>query len=112
MSWELIDRVQGRIGTKKPQAMRFSQGLGTSELAGAEGLEPSARGFGVDVGEHTREWGRASVARFPKTSNKRAVLIWCCGEILQSKIRKKGWNSVPLPLKIYGRVNKERTKFS
>ena len=32
MSWELIDRVQGRIGTKKPQAMRFSQGLGTSEL--------------------------------------------------------------------------------
>ena len=27
-------------------------------LAGAEGLEPSARGFGVDVGEHGRERGK------------------------------------------------------
>ena len=27
-------------------------------LAGAEGLEPSARGFGVDVGKHTRERGK------------------------------------------------------
>ena len=33
-------------------------------LAGAEGLEPSARGFGVDVGGRTRERGRAGVARF------------------------------------------------
>ena len=54
----LVDRVQGSIGTKKPQTMRFSQGLGTSGLAGAEGLEPSARGFGVDVGECSRERGR------------------------------------------------------
>ena len=30
-------------------------------LAGAEGLEPSARGFGVDVGERTRERGRDGV---------------------------------------------------
>ena len=43
---DLVDRVRASIGRKKPQAMRFSQGLGTSELAGAEGLEPSARGFG------------------------------------------------------------------
>ena len=82
MSWELIDRVQGRIGTKKPQAMRFSQGLGTSELAGAEGLEPSARGFGVDVGEHTRERERADVARFLPQGRGRAVLVWCYGEFL------------------------------
>ena len=33
-------------------------------LAGAEGLEPSARGFGVDVGKCSKEQGRASVARF------------------------------------------------
>jgi hypothetical protein len=30
-------------------------------LAGAEGLEPSARGFGVDVGKHQRERVRARV---------------------------------------------------
>ena len=33
-------------------------------LAGAEGLEPSARSFEVDVGKHTRERGKGSVARF------------------------------------------------
>ena len=33
-------------------------------LAGAEGLEPSARGFGVDVEERKRERGRGGVARF------------------------------------------------
>ena len=44
-------------------------------LAGAEGLEPSARGFGVDVGKHTRERGRAGVAQFSQPSLKRAVLI-------------------------------------
>ena len=33
-------------------------------LAGAEGLEPSARGFGVDVGERTKKRGRAGVDRF------------------------------------------------
>ena len=50
-------------------------------LAGAEGLEPSARGFGVDVGKRTGERGRASVTRFSRTSPKRVVLVWCCGEI-------------------------------
>ncbi len=58
----LVDRVRVSIGTKNPQAMRFSQGLGTSGMAGAEGLEPSARGFGVDVGKRTRERERAAVA--------------------------------------------------
>ena len=33
-------------------------------LAGAEGLEPSARGFGVDVGTAHRERGRGSVGQF------------------------------------------------
>ena len=54
-------------------------------LAGAEGLEPSARGFGVDVGKHTRERGKGSVARFSQTSPETAVLIWCCEEILRDK---------------------------
>ena len=49
-------------------------------LAGAEGLEPSARGFGVDVGERTRERGRVGVARFPRQVRNRVVLLWCCGE--------------------------------
>ena len=77
---DLVDRVQLGIGTKKPQAMRFSQGLGTSGLAGAEGLEPSARGFGVDVGTHQQERGEGGVARFPPQVTKRAVLVWCCVE--------------------------------
>ena len=67
---DLVDRVQPGIGTKKPQAMRFSQSLGTSGLAGAEGLEPSARGFGVDVETAHRERGRDKVAPFYQPSHK------------------------------------------
>ena len=33
-------------------------------VAGAEGLEPSARGFGVDVETAHKERGRGSIARF------------------------------------------------
>ena len=46
-------------------------------LAGAEGLEPSARGFGVGVGKSTGERGRAGVGRFSRTIPKRVVLVWC-----------------------------------
>ena len=49
-------------------------------VAGAEGLEPSARGFGVDVGTHQRERRRGGVARSPRSSPQRAVLIWCYEE--------------------------------
>ena len=86
---DLVDRVQPGIGTKKPQAMRFSQGLGTSGLAGAEGLEPSARGFGVDVGERTREREKADVIRFPPKVPERAVLVWCWEEIIRAKTGEK-----------------------
>ena len=55
-------------------------------LAGAEGLEPSARGFGVDVGEHIRKRGGDSVTRFSRTSPERVVLVWCCGKFLWIKI--------------------------
>ena len=49
-----------------------------SFLAGAEGLEPSARGFGVDVEKCTREQGRGGVVRFLPQDQKRVVLVWCC----------------------------------
>ena len=39
-------------------------------LAGAEGLEPSARGFGVDVETAHRERGRDKVAPFYQPSHK------------------------------------------
>ena len=86
---DLVDRVKPGIGTKKPQAMRFSQGLGTSGLAGAEGLEPSARGFGVDVGKCSKEQGRAGVARFLPQVRKGAVLVWCWEEIIRAKTGEK-----------------------
>ncbi len=54
-------------------------------LAGAEGLEPSARGFGVDVGTHNGERGRAGVDRFLPQVSKQVVLVWCCEEIFQAK---------------------------
>ena len=75
-----LDRIQTSLSTKNPQTMRFSQDLGTRVLAGAEGLEPSARGFGVDVGTHQRERRRGGVARSPRSSPQRAVLIWCYEE--------------------------------
>ena len=54
-------------------------------LAGAEGLEPSARGFGVDVGKRAGERGSAGVDQFLPQVRKGAVLVWCCGEILRSQ---------------------------
>ncbi len=58
-------------------------------LAGAEGLEPSARGFGVDVGTNRQERGRTSVARFSRTSPKRVVLVWCCEKNFRAKTPPK-----------------------
>ena len=46
-------------------------------LAGAEGLEPSARGFGVDVETAHRERGRGCVTQFFQPARKTAVLVWC-----------------------------------
>ena len=63
-------------------------------VAGAEGLEPSARGFGVDVGEHNREQGKAGVARFSPKVPERAVLVWCCGEISGAETGEKQLSSV------------------
>ena len=77
-------------------------------LAGAEGLEPSARGFGVDVGGRTRERKRAGVARFLSQVLERAVLVWCCEKTEAKTGRKTSLGH----LKIYGRLNKERTKLS
>ena len=38
---------------------------------------PSARGFGVDVGERSQERGRAGVTQFSPQIAKQVVLIWC-----------------------------------
>ena len=55
-------------------------------LAGAEGLEPSARGFGVDLETAHRERGRGSVTQFFPQVRKQTVLVWCCGKFLRIKI--------------------------
>ena len=57
-------------------------------LAGAEGLEPSARGFGVDVGERSQERGRGDVSRFPPQVTKQAVLVWCCEHFWEAEPTK------------------------
>ena len=58
-------------------------------LAGAEGLEPSARGFGVDVETNHQEQVRTSVARFLPQVAKQAVLVWCWEEIIRAKTGEK-----------------------
>ena len=72
-----LDRIQTSLSTKNPQTMRFSQDLGTRVLAGAEGLEPSARGFGVDVGAQRCEPWRTGFKPSSSQNHKRAVLVWC-----------------------------------
>ena len=59
-------------------------------LAGAEGLEPSARGFGVDVEKRKRERGKGGVAQFFRTSLNREVLVWCCGIIQCPEMGRNG----------------------
>ena len=77
-------------------------------LAGAEGLEPSARGFGVDVGERQQEREMDGVAQFPRTSHKRAVLVWCWEEIFRAKTGEKEQENRPRNPQKCGRVNKEK----
>ena len=85
--------VRTNVNTKTMQHMkkenRRKPSVFAGFVAGAEGLEPSARGFGVDVGERTRERVRTGVARFSRTSPKRVVLVWCYGEIFRAKTGKK-----------------------
>ena len=50
---------------------------------------PSARGFGVDVGEHIGEREKADVTRFPPQAHKRPVLVWCCEVFWQAKAAVK-----------------------
>ena len=58
-----------------------------SFLAGAEGLEPSARGFGVDVGEHGRERGKERCwPILPDKSQKSGAGLVLWG-IFQAEIR-------------------------
>ena len=74
--------VRTNVNTKTMQHMqkenRRKPSVFAGFLAGAEGLEPSARGFGVDVGTRKRERGRGSAARFSQRTPRRTVLVWCC----------------------------------
>ena len=63
-------------------------------VAGAEGLEPSARGFGVDVGGRTKEQGRPSAAHpFPQAP-ERPVLVWCYGYFSRAQKGRKSPESL------------------
>ena len=64
---------------------RQKRSVSAGFVAGAEGLEPSARGFGVDVRKRTGERGRGGVARFLLQVRIQAVLVWCCEEFLGQK---------------------------
>ena len=68
-------------------------------LAGAEGLEPSARGFGVDVETADRERGRGSVGWFLLQIEERVVLVWCCEEFFRPKYGVKSPLLEDLPLR-------------
>ena len=76
--------VRTNVNTKTMQHMkkenRRKPSVFAGFVAGAEGLEPSARGFGVDVGTNHRERGKTGVTRFLPQVTKRAVLVWCCVE--------------------------------
>ena len=79
--------VRTSVNTSTIQHMqkenRQKRSVSAGFVAGAEGLEPSARGFGVDVGERTREREKADVIRFPPQVPERAVLVWCCELFLE-----------------------------
>ena len=85
--------VRTNVNTKTMQHMkkenRRKPSVFAGFVAGAEGLEPSARGFGVDVETNHGKQGKAGVARCSRTSPKRVVLVWCYGEIFRAKTGKK-----------------------
>ena len=68
------------IGQKDLVSAPLRSARGRAPLALAR---PSARGFGVDVGERTREREKADVIRFPPQVPERAVLVWCCELFLE-----------------------------
>ena len=53
------------------------------------GQRSSARGFGVDVGESTREREMGGVSRFFAQIRKRVVLVWYCDKIFRAKTGEK-----------------------
>ena len=101
--------VRTRVNTIAMQHMqkenRRKPSVFAGSVAGAEGLEPSARGFGVDVKTNHQKQVRTSVARFLPQVAKQAVLVWCCGE---NPRQKTGRKTTLGHLKICGRVNKEK----
>ena len=77
-------------------------------LAGAEGLEPSARGFGVDVETRKREGGGAVLPDFHHKSENSWCWFGAVRKISGVKQAKIGWKTGQGTLKICGSVNKEK----
>ena len=85
--------VRTSVNTSTIQHMqkenRQKRSVSAGFVAGAEGLEPSARGFGVDVETQQREQERGSVDGFSRRSHKRVVLVWCCKGFSRSECSQK-----------------------
>jgi hypothetical protein len=58
---------------------RQKRSVSAGFLAGAEGLEPSARGFGVDVRKRGGEQGRGGVAQFFQPARKKRCWFGAMG---------------------------------
>ena len=80
--WESLAIGQKDLSRLPARAVR-----GRAPLALAH---PSARGFGVDVGEHTWERGRGCAAQSFRTSPKKELLFWCCGNYFGARVFPKG----------------------
>ena len=60
------------------------------------------------MGERQQEREMDGVAQFPRTSHKRAVLVWCWEEIFRAKTGEKEQENRPRNPQKCGRVNKEK----
>ena len=76
-------------GGERPAPTEAGAETGAVACVPSARTHPSARGFGVDVEESTRERGRPGVARFFAQVRKRVVLVWYCDEIFRAKTGEK-----------------------
>ena len=75
---DIVDRIPPPQNTRKA---RNSKGFRAKSLAGAEGFEPSARGFGVDVEKawaniYQLVFGAVEPFVFPKRCPKKFLMIY------------------------------------
>ena len=75
---DIVDRIPPPQNTRKA---RNSKGFRAKSLAGAEGFEPSARGFGVDVENasadiYQPDFRTVEPFVFPKPTPQRILMIY------------------------------------